>query len=51
MTIAIGVALVLFLVLMAIWFVLPSGKELIQAALWCLAVTWLMIQLFLIRGT
>lgn len=48
MDIAVGVALVLFLVLMVIWFaVKEEGPKIITASAYCLACVWLAMQLFL----
>lgn len=47
MTIEIGVALVVCLVLLVLWFAVPKAQAVITAAFYCAGVTWFALQLFL----
>lgn len=46
-SIQIGVALVLFLVLLVLWFAVPKAREVIEAAFYCAGLSWFALQLFL----
>lgn len=47
MNVELGLALVLVLVLMVLWFAVPKSREVITAAVYCMAAVWLAFALFL----